>query len=417
MKTRQILVMLIWLPIMLLAQDGRIYFVVDGSGSMSGVPLQESKNAMLKMGKIFFGDGKQISLVVGKDKCSGGTRIATDFMSSSAELEKALSRIKPTSNHNITLGFEYAQEQMKVKEDTGHIYMFGDCDGLEYCHSIKQIAAKYKKKNYLTPFTYLQVDGCTEQEKLSWNTTLKDIGADTGSAATFDYKKIIEPKINIHKKYFTNPKYINTDGTKNRGNSYRKNPWKCIESDGLMWLVITKEEQSKDFYIKKPKYVDKTSSIEVSKYISSLDDTVSCGETTWRLPDHFELSRLTQIGADFRARYFPYIKVWAHLSSTGGKINGFKKGVNLDDGSSSDYREDRPYAAIFVSGEIDKSLFEVPRALMVRGDMVGALIKNKNVPKPKKVIDNKPIKKCTQTMFAFEECTFEECLKYGDCRR
>jgi len=429
MKTLKLIIFYLLIPIMLLAEDGYIYFVVDGSGSMKGVPLQEAKDAMQKMAKQFFADGKKIALVVGKDRCSGGTRIDTEFFSSLAELNKALARIDPTSGHNITLGFEYAQEQMKTNSYTGHIYMFGDCDGLEHCRSIRNIADKYKKENYLTPFTYLQVDGCTDQEKTSWNNTLKDIGASTGSADTFDYKSIISKKIDIHKKYFTNVKFINKDATENRGNNFRTNPWRCIDSDGLLWLAITKQEQSLNFFITAPKnrsqYKKDTNNKTVEEFIKELNDNNSCGKSDWRLPDNFELSRLTQLGAELRAEMFPYIKIWAHISSTGGKYNRFKKGVNLNDGNSYDYREDRPYASIFVSGDIDKTLFVASEELLNRYNILFnpsplPVHTSKPIPTPKKVKPtpiptSQPPKECTVAMVAFDECTHAECVKYGDC--
>lgn len=419
MRRLRWLILCICLPLFVLAEEGYIYFVVDGSGSMHGVPLQEAKNAMQKMAKSFFADGKQIALVVGRDKCSGSTRIATDFFGSMDELKQALSRIRPTSGHNITLGFEYAQEQMYTKKYEGHIYMFGDCDGLTYCRGIKQIAQKYKKMQALTPFTYLEVTGCTKAEKRSWDKTLKEIGGRQGTAATFDYESIVSKKIDIHKKYFTKVVFINHDGSQNKANNFRTNPWRCISSDGLFWLVANREEQKLDFYLDTPKRITRQTGKDIGAFIEKLNKEKSCGEKSWRLPSHFELSRLTQLGASFRGNMFPYINIWPHISATGGAFDGFKKGVNLDDGTTGDYREDRPYAAIFVSGNIDTELFEVPSALLDRYHILQSKpqvlppkeIKAVEVETPKK----RP-KRCTQTMVAFHECTYKECVAYGDCQ-
>jgi len=405
MKKLKLILMFICLSSFLVAEEGYIYFVVDGSGSMKGTPLLEAKNSMQKMATIFFSKGQKIALVVGKDSCGGGTHIATKFFTSLAQLTKAMNRIQLQGTHNITLGFEYAQEEMKKRGYRGHIYMFGDCDGLEHCRSIKQIAKKYKDENYLTPFTYLQVDGCTKAEKRSWNKTFKDIGAKTGMAATFDYKTIISKKIDIYKKYFTKLKFINIDSSENSANNFRTNPWRCIKADGLHWLVLTSKEKEFNFYVK-PQHTLTQKEIKIEDFIKLLDNQITCGKNKWRLPSHFELSRLTQIGIDFRARMFPNIILWPHISSTGGDYNGFKKGVNLEDGSSSDYREDRPYSAIFVSGDIDKDLFEVPLSLMERYNLI---YKIKSTPVKK-------IKKCTELMFSFSECSKEECIIYGDCK-
>ena len=53
MKTIKLIILSLLAPIILLAEEGYIYFVVDGSASMSGVSLQESKDAMTKMAKHF----------------------------------------------------------------------------------------------------------------------------------------------------------------------------------------------------------------------------------------------------------------------------------------------------------------------------------------------------------------------------
>ncbi|MEA2028816.1 MAG: hypothetical protein U9N49_07560 [Campylobacterota bacterium] len=170
---------------------------------MKGVPLQEAKNSMVKMGKYFFDQGDKIALVVAVDKCRGGTRIATKFFDNIRDLQQAINKIKPKGNHNITLGFDYAQKQMKKHRYSGHIYMFGDCDGLHHCQSIETLANQYKRQNALTPFTYLQVEGCTKDEKLAWKETLKRIGGSTGVADIFNYQTIVNKKrLTIKKQQF-----------------------------------------------------------------------------------------------------------------------------------------------------------------------------------------------------------------------
>lgn len=405
MKSLKIALLYICIPLVLVAQEKHIYFVVDGSGSMSGVPLQEAKNAMQKMGKQFFNNGHKIALVVGEDSCGQGTRVSTKFFSLMTELNSALKLIKTNGSHNITLGFEHAQNEMKKNAYQGHIYIFGDCDGLEHCNSITSISEKYKKMNALTPFTYLEVDGCTNQEKKAWGSALKKVGAKKGLAKTFSYKTITKKKINPNKKYFTKFKYINTDGSSNLGTNFSDKPWRCIESDGLLWLAINKEEQELNFYIKKPNNVtmDKVNhNILTADFIKNLNTHNTCAKNDWRLPDNFELSRLTQLGPDLRTEIFPYIKIWAHISSTGGKFNNFKKGVDLNNGKSYDYREDRPYASIFVSGDIDKALFVAPDEILNRLSIItGNPIKN-------------PLK-CTGSMAAYGKCTHEECVLQGNC--
>jgi hypothetical protein len=388
---------------MLMAESGYNYFIVDGSGSMHGVGLLEAKNAMQKIGKYLFSNGEKVALVVGVDQCIGGTRIATKFYTTLEELNVAMEDIDPTSGHNITLGFEYAQEKMENEGKVGHIYMFGDCDGLNHCRSIESIADKYKKKSALTPFTYIQVAGCTQTEKQSWKITLSKIGGSTHTAETFDYASIVNTrKMAINKKYFLKPKYINENSTENEGKNYRTKPWKCIESDGLMWLVITKEEQILDFYINLKN--KNKNSISVREFIDTLDGNDACGKSDWRLPDDFELSRLTQLGPNIRAKMFPYIKIWPHISSTGGEHHGFRKGIDLANGKIYDYREDRPYAAIFVSGDIDKTLFVPPEELLNRykvrkGIHAPAPNPTKSSPQPD------PIIRCTLSMVNKEECT------------
>jgi hypothetical protein len=76
----------------------------------------------------------------------------------------------------------------------------------------------------------------------------------------------------------------------------------------------------------------------------------------------------------------------------------------LTNGKTFDYREDRPYAAIFVSGDIDKTLFVPPEALLNRYKVrKGIPIPPSNPPKSSP--QPKPIIKCTLSMVNKGECT------------
>lgn len=373
MILKKIAFIFLTITLFLFGEGKHIIFVLDGSGSMYGVPLQQAKDSMRKTAKAIFDNGDKISLIVPVDEkavCSEELRVHTEYLSKMSELEEVLSSIHATGGWDrIPLGFEYAQKEMSTKGYIGHIYMFGDCDGLNVCDTgIEAIAKKYKELKKLTPFTYMQLNGCDGYEIKSWNEAFAKIGQKTGSASIFNYESIRDvkiKKIKRSKSYFTNPKFINSDATSNNGRSYRNRPWRCVDSDKLFWLVITKEEQKLDFYIKKPKKSQKYERW-VDEYINKLNSDEVCGKKDWRLPDNFELSRLTQLGTKRRSNIFPYIKLWAYLSSSGGEYEGFKKGIDLNNGESYDYREDRPYASIFVSGDIDRTLFSLPSDYLKR---------------------------------------------------
>ena len=51
MKTIKLIILHLLIPIVLFAENKHIYFVVDGSGSMEGVHLQEAKNSMQNIAK------------------------------------------------------------------------------------------------------------------------------------------------------------------------------------------------------------------------------------------------------------------------------------------------------------------------------------------------------------------------------
>lgn len=115
------------------------------------------------------------------------------------------------------------------------------------------------------------------------------------------------------------------------------------------------------------------------------------------------ISRLTQLGPNIRAKMFPYIKIWSHISSTGGIHHGFRKGVDLTNGKTYDYREDRPYAAIFVSGNIDTTLFIPPDVLLNRYKVR----KTSSTPTPvaPPIVSPPKPDKCTLSMVDRDECT------------
>ena len=366
MKLQKIASIFMLFSMMLWGEGKHFIFVLDGSGSMSGVPLYQAKDAMLKTAKEIFKNSDKIMLMIPEDMkevCDDTLRLETKFFSTLKELEEILLHVEEGGYNNIPIGFEHAQAKMAKNHYKGHIYMFGDCDGLELCNTgIKIIATKYSKRKELTPFTYMQVNGCNGAEIRSWNETLKTIGGKTGVAKTFNYEKISANRreaIQRVESYFVHPKFINKDASLNNGKSYKNRPWRCVESDGLFWLTITKEEQNINFYIQKNEKPHKNN-LWVNEYLDKLNVAKSCGEKRWRLPDIFELSRLTQLGTKRRKELFPYLKNWAHISTSGGKYMGFKKGVDFNNAEIYDYREDRPYATIFVSGGIDKTLFTLP---------------------------------------------------------
>ena len=376
MKVHKIASLLILFSFLLWGNDKHVIFVLDGSGSMRGVPLYQAKDAMIKTAKEIFKKGNQIMLMIPEDSknvCDETLRLETKFFSTLKELKEILLDVETGGYNNIPIGFEHAQTKMAKNHYKGHIYMFGDCDGLELCNTgIKIIATKYTKRKQLTPFTYIQVSGCNGSEISSWNETFKRISEKSGVARTFNYEQITQnrkKKVKKIKSYFVNPKFINSNASLNNGKSYDNRPWRCIESDGLFWLVIRKEEQELNFYIQKSKILHKNHLL-VNTYLDQLNQADSCGKKNWRLPDISELNRLTQLGSKRRKELFPYLKNWAYISATGGTYNGFKQGVDLNNLEQYEYREDRPYSAIFVSGEIDKTLFTLPLNYFVEGKSI-----------------------------------------------
>jgi len=58
---------------------------------------------------------------------------------------------------------------------------------------------------------------------------------------------------------------------------------------------------------------------------------------------------------------FPYLRYWPHISSSGGAFS-FNKGINFDSSQIYDYRKDKPYSALFISGNV--SSFLVPEEML-----------------------------------------------------
>jgi len=390
-------VMNLWIFILfsvILSANEHYIFVVDGSGSMDGKPMMEAKDAIIKTAKPLLLNGGKISIIVGDTNCQSKPIVKSSFVDNLRDLVQVLKKVTGDGGgDNITLGFKHAENEMIQKGYDGHIYLFGDCDGLDYCESIESQANKLAKTNKLIPFTYLFVQGCSEEQKNNWNKMVVSIdGANTGAAASFDYGKIVQKKrekIEINKQYFFKPSFVNKDASKNSGNNYGNRPWRCIDSDGLLWLVLNKKEQDMNFFMKEPKtnafYKKTNNNILISDYTSILNSKNICGRKDWRLPDIFELSRLTQLGPNRRSKLFPYIKIWPHISITSAQYTGYKKGIDLSDGQIYGYKEDRPYSAIFVAGEIDKTLFEPPIEFLTRYKFTNKIITN---PKSKTLKDD-----------------------------
>jgi hypothetical protein len=390
-------IMKIWILIVfsvVLSANEHYIFVVDGSGSMEGKPILEAKDAIMKTAKPLLLNGGKISIIVGKNDCKSKPLLKSKFVDNLNDLRDIVNNITLDSNgDNITLGFKYAQNEMIQNGYDGHIYLFGDCDGINHCESIEAQAKKLAKTNKLIPFTYLFVNGCDDEEKNNWNKMVASIdGAKAGAAASFDYGKIVQKKrkkIEINKQYFSKPSFVNKDASKNNGDNYRSKPWRCIDSDGLLWLVIDKKEQDIDFFLKEPKtnafYKKTNNNILINDFIAFLNSKSTCGRNDWRLSDIFELSRLTQIGPNRRNKLFPYIKIWPHISVTSAKYTGYRKGIDLSNGEIYGYREDRPYATMFVAGDLDKNLFEPPIEFLIRYKVTNKTITN---PKPKVVKDD-----------------------------
>jgi len=363
------------------------FFVVDGSGSMSGVRLLKAKNAMHKLGVKLFSQGDRVSVVVASDSCSATPRLVMPFVNDSKGLDRSLNAITLAGGDGIAVGFEYAQKKMKSEGLNGHIYMFGDGNGIGLCKGIENIANEQKAKGALTPFSYVGLDWSGE-EKQQWRGVLAD-----NKMQLFDYNEIANYSAQNH-EYFKKFSYINQDGSSNDGKNYPDQPWQCIQSDGLFWYSQNKDEQHKRFYIKEPRFKKLAGKCGdeclVSDYVDQLNTKQICGRTDWRLSDYYELRGLTQLREARRDMMFPYTLVWPHISAKGGDYEGFRKGINPANGGTFDYRENRPYAAMFVAGGIDKSLFDVPDAMVEKYPAFVSVAKPKPIPKAKPKLHPKP---------------------------
>lgn len=381
------------------ANAKKVIFVIDNSGSCwskSNINKQEASIAMLKNAKGIFSSGDTASILVGnKDKCAEG-EIATSFVDNLKDFKASIASIKEnTVNDSIVSGFKAAQKKMIDNDYEGHIYLVGDCDGLSFCGGIEKYTKKLLKENKLTPFTYLFTEGCTDTEINNWNSLVISLNMiKPRIAATFNYKKIVakarkKREDELKKQYFTKPKFLNKDASSNDGMNMRTALWRCVESDDLKWLVIDKKEQELDFFMQEPKtnafYKKIKSNVLISNFIDRLNSENTCGRKDWRLPNLFELSRLTQLGSNRRIRLFPYIKIWPHISISGAVFTGYRKGIDLNNGKRYEYREDRPYAAMFVAGDIDATLFEPPIEFLSRYKITNRTIIS---PKPKVLIDD-----------------------------
>jgi hypothetical protein len=400
MSKKIYLLIFVLLTVYASAENKHIIFVVDNSGSCwskGNTNKQQATDAMMKNARVIYTNEDVSSMLVGKmDECEGKEEISTDFVDNLKDFRSSIESIKENNgNDSIVSGFKAAQKKMINNKYEGHIYLVGDCDGLDYCGGIKNYAKNLLKEGKLTPFTYLFTAGCTGKERDDWNSLVSELNdIKEGVAATFNYEKIVaqakkKKEVELKKQYFTNIVFLNKDASKNDGMNIARSPWRCIESDGLKWLVIDKKEQKLDFFMQEPKtnafYKKTKDNVLISDFIGLLNSENTCGRKDWRLPDLFELRRLTQLGPNHRNRLFPYIKIWPHISITGGKFSGYRKGIDLNNGKKYEYREDRPYAAMFVAGNIDTSLFEPPIEFLARYKITNKTITS---VKPKEKIDD-----------------------------
>lgn len=400
MSKKLYLLILIFLSTYINADDKKVIFVIDNSGSCwskGNTNKQQASDAMLKNVRgIFLNEDKASILVGDMDECAGKEEVSTSFVDNLKDFKASIASIKVNGgNDSIVSGFKAAQKKMLDNDYEGHIYLVGDCDGLEYCGGIEKYAKKLLKEDKLTPFTYLFTTGCTDKERDDWNSLVKGLNRiKPGTAATFNYEKIVakvrkKKEIELKKQYFTKPKFLNKDASSNDGMNMRTALWRCVESDGLKWLVIDKKEQELDFFMQEPKtnafYKKTKNNVLLSNFIDKLNSDTTCGSNDWRLPDLFELSRLTQLGPNRRSHLFPYIKIWPHISISGARFSGYRKGIDLSNGERYEYREDRPHAAMFVAGDIDTTLFEAPIEFLSRYKITNKTI---SMAKPKVILDD-----------------------------
>ena len=381
MSKKLYLLIFILLTAQVSADVKHVIFVIDNSGSCwskGNINKQQATDAMMKNARGIFLNGDSASILVGSmDKCKGVEEVSTPFVDNLKDFKSSIVSIKEnTENDSIVSGFKAAQKKMIENNYEGHIYLVGDCDGLSSCGGIDSYAKELLKKGKLTPFTYLFTTGCDETERENWDALVAGLNdIKKGTAATFNYEKIVakvkkKKEIGLKKQYFTKIQFLNKDSSMNDGMNVSSSLWRCVESDGLKWLVIDKKEQELDFFMQEPKtnafYKKTKGNILISDFIGLLNRENTCGSKDWRLPDLFELSRLTHLGPTRRKRLFPYMKIWPHISISGAKFTGYRKGIDLNTGTEYAYREDRPYAAMFVAGDIDTTLFDPPIEFLSR---------------------------------------------------
>ena len=340
------------------------FFVVDGSGSMEGAPIRKAKDAMKKLSGKLFASGDKIAVIVSSGTCGNSITLHSPFMDNSSDFSQVLDNISINGGNSIPDGFRVAQEHMENHAFVGHIYLFGDGDGLNECGGMEAIVRTQGQRNHLTPFTYIGLDWSKEEQQ-QWTGMMDNIGEEKFSV--FDYNAIAKQKRPNNKSFFNKIKHLNRDGSPNGGNNYYSEPWQCIQSDGLTWYSPSKDEQEINYYIELPKgkkVLSESDRVSLTEtFINQLNKENVCGCNEWRLPDFNELSRITQLATRQREALFPYIRIWPHISITRGQYKGFVLGINFDNYGTYNYRTDRPYAAMFVSGPIDKNLFFVPKEL------------------------------------------------------
>lgn len=162
-------------------------FVVDGSGSMEGTPLEKVKNVMQTLAEKLFKNGDLISIITTSGTCSGVPK-RSHYFDNITDLTKEMNAIQPMGVNSIPVGFKYAQEEMYTNtvRSTGHIYLLGDGDGIDLCGGMQSIVEEYRNKGSLAPFTYIGLSW-TDSEKKQWDDFLK-----TNDGKTLDFDEGIE---------------------------------------------------------------------------------------------------------------------------------------------------------------------------------------------------------------------------------
>jgi len=362
MKAIVVILTLIFSPT-LFAVGNQYYFVLDGSGSMNGTPVAMAKIAMKKMANTFLNQGDQVSVVVSGACSESVPALISPFFKDINSFMAYVDNNKLNGGvGGLPTAFSYTESEMAKNKYRGHIYLFGDGDELVACNTgINKIASKYRAKSTLTPFSYVGLEP-TEVEEKEWQNKLNKFGG-----KFFNFKNAYakqKKKVKVNNQFFKKPSYVNAKGGANKGRSFSKKPWSCIESDNLLWLSPQITEQNYCFVKKSPfkstmgEVCSKT--LLVEDYIAELDKKQYCGVNEWRLASSDELEAFGQLGNKRRDLFFPKLRSLPAISSTGGKHAGFSKGIYLPDASQYDYKNNKPYNAVFVSGAFDLEKFKVP---------------------------------------------------------